>query len=218
MLQAALENQVKRVVVTSSGTAVLQPNALTNKTYSEKDWVSPEEARHPYQKSKVLAEKAAWDFYEKHKNEPNCFEMSVVIPVFVLGPPLSSFNGSSIARFITLFDKKVDKVDNNVTAVCDVRDVALAHIRASQVKEAVGERIWVLSSTKPVTSVDLANVLKEAGYDVNRVEDKSDKSTYEKTVFDDSKLRNLLKVEPFDLKETILDTAESLVEFGLIKV
>jgi hypothetical protein len=39
-----------------------------------------------YQKSKILAEKAAWEFIEeKKKQNQKCFELVVMNPVFILG-------------------------------------------------------------------------------------------------------------------------------------
>ena len=39
-----------------------------------------------YQKSKILAEKAAWNFLEeKKKNNEKCFDLVVMNPVFILG-------------------------------------------------------------------------------------------------------------------------------------
>lgn len=97
-MKAALEEKVKRVVVTSSGLTIYN-YAVTKNKLSEEDWVPLEEAKTSYQKSKILAEKAAWDFYNEHKNEANCFELVTIIPVWVIGPPLSAASGSSVTRF-----------------------------------------------------------------------------------------------------------------------
>ena len=64
---------VKRVVITSSFAALVDPNAPKGHVYSEKDWnpITEEEAiQNPmngYRASKTFAEKAAWDFVEKEK-------------------------------------------------------------------------------------------------------------------------------------------------------
>ena len=64
---------VKRVVITSSFAAIVDPNAEPGHTYSEKDFnpITEEEAlQNPsngYRASKTFAEKAAWEFVEKEK-------------------------------------------------------------------------------------------------------------------------------------------------------
>ena len=95
MRSAAKVPSVKRVVVTSSFAAVLDMDKqpATDKTYSHADWnpATYEKAKNSgdnpaylYCASKVLAEKAAWDFVEKEK--PG-FALSVVCPPMVLGAP-----------------------------------------------------------------------------------------------------------------------------------
>lgn len=215
VLKASLEANVKRVVLTSSGLTIYNYEPVTQ-ALSEKDWVPVEKAKLAYQKSKILAEKAAWDFYEEHKKSGKCFEFTTVIPVWVIGPPLSAASGASVTRFSRLF--QVDKVDNMITGVCDVRDVALAHLRAAQVPEAVGQRFLVVSSTSLVSFVDLTNILRDSGYKVAQVEGKKDDEKFDNTKFDDSKMRNVLKIQPTDLKKSVLDMTESLINFGIIKI
>jgi nucleoside-diphosphate-sugar epimerase len=123
---AAAESKIKRVVVTSSGLAVFGYN-WESKTYSEDDWPQADVQPSAYCKSKIIAERAAWDFVEdkKKKNEP-CFELSVVNPVLVLGPILSEVYGTSSEWFLNVFQNKQDKVSNMSYPCCDVRDVATA--------------------------------------------------------------------------------------------
>lgn len=217
MMRAALEENVKRVIITSSGLTIYN-YAPTNKSLSEDDWVPLSEARTAYQKSKIIAEKAAWEFYEQHKNDPRCFKLATVIPVWVIGPPLSAANGSSVTRFSNFLNKNVEKVNNMYTGICDVRDVAQAHLRAAQTDEAVGKRILVVSENRLVSMIDIATILQEAGYKVNKVEDTLDKSQYVGTTFENKRMRTILKMEPTELKKTVLDMAESLINFGLVQL
>ena len=53
---------------------------------SEEDW-SDLSACTAYEKSKTLAEKAAWD-YQKDLPENDRFELVVINPSLILGPPL----------------------------------------------------------------------------------------------------------------------------------
>lgn len=204
-------------MITSSGLTLYDYSA-ENRTYSESDWLPVEKARSAYQKSKILAERAAWDFYEEHKKKGKCFDMSVIIPVWVLGPPLSGAAGASVSRFARVFDPSVEKVDNMISGVCDVRDVATGHVRAAQLDAAIGQRILIVSSTRFVSTIEWIQMLRDAGFKVAQVEDKTDPSKYENARFDDTKMRTLLNMEPTDLKKTIIDMAQSLISHGIIKV
>jgi nucleoside-diphosphate-sugar epimerase len=50
--------------------------------YDEKTWGDETKCSH-YPKSKILAEKKVWEFYEKNKNS---IEVAVVNPSMVIGP------------------------------------------------------------------------------------------------------------------------------------
>ena len=99
ILQSALAhgNAVKRVIVTSSTAAVASPSP-TPRVFSEADWneyspriVAEQGAAAPpadmYRASKSLAERAAWDFVAKHKEEIG-WDLAVINPPFVYGPVL----------------------------------------------------------------------------------------------------------------------------------
>lgn len=217
VLNAALEESVKRVVVTSSDLTLYDYEA-ENRTYSESDWLPVEKARTAYQKSKILAERAAWDFYEEHKKKNKCFDMSVIIPAWVLGPPLSPVTCASVTRFAHVFDPSVEKVENLIMGVCDVRDVALAHVRAAQLDAAVGQRILIVSSMRFVSTIEWTEMLRDAGFKVARVEDKIDPSKYKNARFDNAKMIALLNIKPTNLKNTVVEMAQSLIEYGIIKV
>ena len=54
--------------------------------YDETNWSDPAKC-DPYSRSKLLAEKAAWEFVEKLP-ESERFELVTINPTFVFGPPL----------------------------------------------------------------------------------------------------------------------------------
>lgn len=101
--------------------------------------------------------------------------------------------------------------------MCDVRDVAQAHVRAAQVDEAVGKRIMINSRNKLASLADLAEFLVEAGYTVTKVERIPNESEYASLEFDNTKVKTLLNIELTDLKKSVLDMAESLKKFGIVK-
>lgn len=60
--------------------------------FTGEDWSDLEACYDGYSKSKLLAEKAAWDW--KEKNMPQ-LELVVMCPGLVTGPPLTSQAGTS---------------------------------------------------------------------------------------------------------------------------
>lgn len=223
VLRASLEEGVKRVVVTSSGLTVVSGSHIEkNKTYSEDDWVDPKTISPSfpfagYETSKIMSERAAWEFYEEHKKQGKCFELATILPTFVIGPISSAFNVSSVSVFARAFDKSVEKVMASTAPLCDVRDVALAHLRAAQLDEAVGHRFIIASTPKILSTIEVFEIMREAGYELTRIEDRLDKSTFESATIDNTKMRTILKIEPTELKKSVLDMAESFVKYGIAK-
>ena len=57
-----------------------------NTTLTENDWCPSDKTVSAFQKSKLLAEKTAWDFIEdKRKSNQICFELSVINPQYIYG-------------------------------------------------------------------------------------------------------------------------------------
>jgi dihydroflavonol-4-reductase len=86
VLRAARDAGVKRVVLTSSFTAIGYGHPPQGAPFDENVWTDLRSGDVlPYAKSKTLAERAAWDFIA---NEGGGLELSVINPVLVLGPVL----------------------------------------------------------------------------------------------------------------------------------
>ena len=122
---------VRRCVVTSSGYAIFQTaEKPADNTYNESHWSDPDRpgGMEPYPKSKVLAEKAAWDFHRALPDDQK-FELTVCNPGFVLGPPLVVESGSSVSWCKGLMEGKMGPPPMDLPCV-DVRDVAKAHLLA----------------------------------------------------------------------------------------
>ena len=99
VLKAAskLEKPPKRVVVTSSTASIAYGTDSRNHVYTDSDWTVHDSKEFPisaYTKSKVLAERAAWDFVEKLPAEKR-FELATINPSLVQGPMLSGSQCSS---------------------------------------------------------------------------------------------------------------------------
>ncbi|KAJ7232314.1 NAD-P-binding protein [Mycena haematopus] len=146
---------VKRVVVTSSCAAVLNvsptPQVLSELNWNDQAVQEVEEkgraASNPakYRTSKTLAERAAWDFAKKYKDEIG-WDVSVLNPPLVLGPVIhavsspETLNTSARAMYLAF-----TKPEASAGGGCwiDVRDLALAHVRALEKEAAGGERIII---------------------------------------------------------------------------
>ena len=85
ILNAAFNANVSRVVFTSSMAAIINCGDK-NTVLTEVDWCPTDCAVSVYQKSKILAEKAVWEFVEeKHRQNQICFEIAVINPQYIYG-------------------------------------------------------------------------------------------------------------------------------------
>ena len=82
--------KVKRVVVTSSVAAIM---SQAKDHFNHEDW-SDVATSSAYEKSKHLAEKAAWDFVAALPNEEK-FEIATINPGLITGPNLNKAKFSS---------------------------------------------------------------------------------------------------------------------------
>ena len=156
VLKAARNAGVKRVVLTSNFGAVGYSHKDPNTAITEEEWTDPNEKMTSYNKSKVLAERAAWDFMRK---EGGNLELSVANPVFILGPSLGPDIPSSFDILKHLLDGSMKAVPNIPFNVIDVRDLADLQIRAMTNANAKGQRFIVLAGGK-ISMPEIARLLK----------------------------------------------------------
>ncbi|MCB1304742.1 MAG: NAD-dependent epimerase/dehydratase family protein, partial [Leptospiraceae bacterium] len=135
VLRAARSSGVQRVVLTSSFAAVGYGHGHRSKPLTEADWSNSSARLSPYVKSKLFAEQAAWDFSTK-----SGLELSVINPVFILGPALSRDYSSSVLLIKNMIDGNLKKVPRISFGIVDVRDVADLQIRAMTNPAAAGQR------------------------------------------------------------------------------
>jgi dihydroflavonol-4-reductase len=144
VLRAAAEDGgVRRVVLTSSIAAITAGHA-EEKTYTEDDW-SVSEQSPAYEKSKTLAERAAWDFVADLP-EDRRFELVAVNPGLVLGPLQRPEVATSLEIISRLLNRSVPAVPKLGFAVVDVRDLAAFHRLAMESPKAPGNRYILAGS------------------------------------------------------------------------
>lgn len=235
VLRAARDAGVKRVVVTSSLSAVeFALRSDPSKILDEKDWTDTEAKGLPaYPKSKTLAERAAWEFVQK---EGNGMELATIIPSYVLGPILAVDTSLSIDVVKKLMDGSMPGCPHLLFGIVDVRDVADLHIRAMTNPKAKNERF--LCDSPPQMSVkEISTTLREnLGGAAKKCPTMMLPGFVLKVIglFDPTvalvvpdlgrsapvtveKAKRLLDWEPRSKVEAIVSTAESLIKFGVIK-
>ncbi|KAF6741322.1 D-lactaldehyde dehydrogenase, partial [Ephemerocybe angulata] len=174
--QRDISYKLKRIVITSSVAALWTPSPGA-RTFSEDDWNtqyvseverlgSKTDPMTVYGASKVMAEKAAWEFYNAHKSEVQ-WDISVINPSLVFGPAIQPpKSASDLPSTLKLWWDSViepsSKPDVMTLSIpngwVDVRDIAEAHVRAMETSEAGGERIIVSEGTFFLNEwFDLAN-------------------------------------------------------------
>jgi nucleoside-diphosphate-sugar epimerase len=232
VLRASLDAGVRRVVMTSSVAAVRhgrEPSA--DAPYDERDWTDVDDVRRtPYVRSKTIAERAAWDLVSQRGAERR---LATVNPGAIIGPVLSDDRSFSL--------QVIERLLNGMPAMpqlgfvlVDVRDVADLHIRAMTDPAAGGQRF--LAVDRFMWMADVGRILRErlgpaASKVPSRVApnlliramgmfDPSIRSIVgdlgESPAYSAEKAKTALGWQPRPIEDSIADTAQSLVDRGLV--
>jgi dihydroflavonol-4-reductase len=226
-LRAAKKAGVKKVVLTSSTVAMAgdkKKNHLTQKSWTnaKTDKVSV------YMKSKTLAERAAWDFYN-NQDAGDKMELTVVNPGPIYGPTLTgNLTGASMSMIRDIITGKMPMLPNAHYVMSDVRDIAKIHVAAMENMKSNGER-FIVTSEKTYSFVGVASILKENGF--KKASPKKAPSFVVKfmSLFnremkgmlpfvdvevsaDISKTKQVFSWKPIQFEKTILETAKSVEE------
>jgi dihydroflavonol-4-reductase len=221
--------EVKRVVMTSSIAALVgRPDGSL---LTEDNWNAFSSLTdNPYYYAKTQAEQAAWRFMKEARPH---FDLVVINPGQVLGPSHRESVGTSVAYVRDLMTGKIPAVIDLDVPYVDVRDVADAHILASQAPQAHGRYLTVAGV---VTTRQLIDTIKRLGYiDYQLPKISLDSSMGmplariairaqppglrhylraflgRRVVVDNSKIRNDLGIDFRPLDETVRNTIEDLI-------
>ena len=149
VLKAAYAAKVKRVVVTCSIASIFMRTEANHKSdYDESDWSNPEMCLNIHHKITYNKELAVWKFIkEQPKNPDYQLEAVALILGMCQGPTIVSDHSFTTAEFIeqTLMGK-VPGVAKMMFPMVDVRDAALAHVRAVEVEQAKNQRIIIVGA------------------------------------------------------------------------
>lgn len=223
---------VKRVVITSSFAAILSENDFTNPnaTFSEKTW-NPDTVKDAnrsiatgYHVSKVESERLAWDFVRNQK--PN-FDLVTVNPPLVLGPvahslaSVDAINASNerIADLLRGKWKAEIPETGPVDLYIDVRDTAAAHIKALELPEASGHRLFPVASR--TSNHEIAKIIRDnfpgfaerlPGPEVKGGEHVDENKAYRWNCDETNKL---LEIDWIPVEQSMIDTVNSLKDKGI---
>jgi len=231
VLRAALAASVERIVVTSSvasvgGRAKPSPTPLDESAWTDLSY----EKLTPYARSKTIAEQAAWDFVREQGAEQR---LATVEPGAIVGPVLSEDLSFSIGSIKRLLDGMPGLPRIGFSFV-DVRDVADLEIKALTAPEAGGERFIAVADFAWLS--EIAAALRERlGERASKVPKRElpDILVRIAAVFDSevrsvvgqlgrrqeyssAKAREMLGWQPRSARESAVETAESLIERGLV--
>lgn len=234
VLRAAKRAGVKRVVLTSSFSAIGYGHPDRTKPFTEETWSNERSKLGAYPKSKVVAERSAWDFVRS--DEGAGLELTSINPVAIFGPVLSTEIASSIHIIQRYMTGEIPASPQLYMSVVDVRDVATLEVLAMTSPSAKGERFLAVSppggwmqdvalilkerlpeASQKVSTKVLPNCItrivalfdKQIATFVNELGNRKPSSN-EKAV-------RVLGWKPRSREETIIDTAQSLLKFGLVK-
>jgi nucleoside-diphosphate-sugar epimerase len=235
VLKAARDAGVKRVVLTSSFVAIGYgaPKGRTA-VFTEEDWTNLNDPNvQPYEKSKTIAERAAWDFIAR---EGGKLELAVVNPVLVFGPALGPDYSTSIVLVTRMLNGAMPGCPDIWFGAVDVRDVADLHLKCMTDPAARGER-FIATAGDFVSVRQVAQMLKDGvGQLARKVPTRALPGWLVRVVglFDpeirgivpqlgvhknasNEKARRLLGWQPRSPREAALATARSLAELRLLK-
>lgn len=234
VLRAAHAAGVKRVVLTSSFAAIGYGKTSAGHVFDENDWTDTSApGLGAYQKSKTLAERAAWDFVA---GEGKGLELAVVNPVGIFGPVLGSDYSTSIELVKRLIEGAMPGLPQLWFGIVDVRDVADLHLRAMTDPAGKGER-FLCAAGDFMSIEEIAGTLRaRLGEKGKRIPRRVLPNWVLRVVgmFDaaiglltpelgkakngtNAKARRLLGWAPRPNAEALVATAESLEKMGIVK-
>ena len=229
ILVAALEKNVKKVVVTSGClTIILTGNDA--KQVSEEDW-SNEAICPAYPKSKVRAEKVAWAFYEQHKDK---IAVTTLLPSLVMGPVYIKHGNSSESLIKDILEGSFPGAMDATVGFVDVRDVAQGHYQAMFKQGTDGRRYACTAQEHSLEELItiLKNEFEKSGYQIkdkkiNKEEAIASGSTAAQRfanmigrplphIVNERSVKEL-GMQYTSFEKTIIDMGHSLIKHGVVK-
>lgn len=232
-LRAAKAAGVRRFVMTSSVAAIAYGRGKGSHSFTEAEWTDPDyPGASAYVRSKTIAERAARDWVAAEGGD---IEYCTVNPSLVVGPVMSPDYSASVLVVKRLLDGSLPALPDIGFALVDVRDVADLHVRALEAPNMAGERFIASGPYLKLRAV--ADVLRAGlGEAARRVPTRRAPDILVRIValfdpqvravvdqlgtvrrMDASHAEAVLGWKPRAIEESIVDTARSLIELGIVK-
>ena len=233
VLRAAQGEGIKRVVLLSTIGAIFDGHEGENRTFDETDWSDLEKTRLVYHKSKTIAERAAWDFIQSAENKSQ-MEMVSINPSNVFGPVLDGHHHTSTEWYRTIMHAEVPGVARTQIDFVDVRDLVDVLVKALTEPEAAGKRFLCNGASIPL--IEFANILRQnfsnrgfripnrilpdffirfIGMFMPKVKAVAGQLQWKYT-FSTEQVQSVFGWQPRPYKQTIIDMAESLIQYGVV--
>jgi nucleoside-diphosphate-sugar epimerase len=168
VLRASRDAGIRRVVLTSAFHAVGFGHGRIDHVFTEADW-SPLNGRgvDAYGRSKILAERAAWDFVAEAGPD---MELTTILPVAVMGPVMGEDVSGANHIVQNSLAGRMPGYPRMFVPIVDVRDVAAAHLAAMTSPRAAGERFLVATGEPAMAMSEIGAILrKELGAAADKV-------------------------------------------------
>jgi nucleoside-diphosphate-sugar epimerase len=199
-----------------------------SRTYDETHFTNLENMRWTwaYCIGKTKAERFAWAFAKEHG-----MELTTVHPGAIIGPALDEDASISVGMVSGLLDNSTPALPSNGFSIVDVRDVADMHVAALEKPEAIGQRYLATAEYMPFPEV--AKVVQEL-YPDRKIVNRAAPDWIVKLVamfggparqiindignvkiFDGRKGEALMGHKYIPVRQSISDTAETVIKFGL---
>ena len=225
---------VTRFVMTSSVAAIAYGHQGIERPYTEADWTDVNApGLGAYVKSKTIAERAARDWVAANGGG---LEFCTINPSAVLGPLLSDDFSTSIEFVKRLIDGSMPGFPRLGFAVVDVRDLADLHVRALNAPNMANERF--IGAGPFLMMKDVGKILRDRlGPEAHKVPKRNvpdfviklmalfDASVRQVTgelgrtrAADSGHAHDVLGWVNRPAEESIIDTARSLIDRGIVKV
>ncbi len=230
VLKAAHDAGIRRVILTSSIASVGYGHGHTTgrRVYDETYRTNLENMRWTwaYCVGKTRAEQAAWAFAEAHG-----MELTTIHPGAIIGPVLDQDASISVGVVSGLLDNSTPALPSNGFSLVDVRDVADMHVAALEHPESIGQRYLATAEYVPFPQV--ARIVQEA-YPDRKIVQRSVPDWIirfvalfggparqiindigNEKVFDGRKGEALMGHAYIPARQSIHETAESVIRFGV---
>ena len=154
VFNAAIDAGVKKIVMTSSVAAVFPGRVDTHRTIDETFWTDIDDKLVTnYMRSKVVAERTAWDIIGKQAGT----KLVTILPGAIFGPFMNGRRSSTELLFTSIL-RGAPSLKATYQAV-DARDLADLHILAMLDDRADGERF--IAQPGEITMPQMARLLKD---------------------------------------------------------